>query len=98
MLSRRGVYTTAKGTLLRRFCSMGPYNIELKSIKSALKTPDLKKSHEMLWRHSATAAATAAAARGPTIASNKMPIQSIYLEDFDGPWVQYYRFWLYYKL
>ena len=29
MLSRRGTYRTAKGTLLRRLSSMGPYNIEL---------------------------------------------------------------------
>ena len=44
MLSRRGIYTTAKGTLLRRLRSMGPYNIELISRYLALKSPDLKKS------------------------------------------------------
>ena len=85
MLSRRGIYTTAKGTHLRRLGSMGPYNIELNSIKSALKPPDLKKSFGSLYDVTVLLRQRQLQRRAPTIASNKMPIQSIYLEDFDGP-------------
>ena len=86
MLSRRGIYTTAKGTHLRRLRSMGPYNIELNSIKLALKTPDLKKSRGFLcYDVTVLLRQRQLQRRAATIASNKMTIQSIYLEDSDGP-------------
>ena len=86
MLSRRGIYTMAKGTHLRRLGSMRPYNIELNSIKSALKPPDLKKSlGSLCYDVTVLLRQRQLQRRAPTIASNKMPIQSIYLEDFDGP-------------
>ena len=79
MLSRRGIYTTAKGTHPCRLGSMGPYNIELNSIKSALKTSDLKRSSfDCMTSHQCSAAASAVAC-AHTNANNKMPIKSISL-------------------
>ena len=82
MLSRRDVYGKGTGTSLNRLRFMSPYNIELNSRNLGLKTQGSEEVSLSVCYDVTVLLLQRQLQRAQTNAKNKMPIQSIYLEDF----------------